>query len=144
MNRTSLLLPAPLLGLAGCAPGGPLLDGPWSLSSLTQDGETVQYPRVESYEYYGYSETYTSSVFLTAWSGNLARLTQQYTEEEIEADGTTYTSEGAYSYAGHWIAEDGGFTLFFDEAGLDMSCTVDGDAMSCDLEFQEGSAEFTR
>lgn len=153
MTRRRFPLPLSALSLtAGAAPAvlttacTPSIVGEWSLTELEIGGEDyTDYIQGESYSYeygdcvYTYTETYDFSLEITNDKGEFeAEFTMGYGESYTNS--CDPSENESYSYSDDYDADiekgdDGVWEIEIDDLDWKLECTVDGDEMLCEGDY---------
>jgi hypothetical protein len=135
---------APTLLATGCTPS---IVGEWTLTEFEYDGnDLTDYldGNSESYEYNGctYTETESVSFVLKVENdkGELeAEFTQSYSESYSNSCDPSWNYSNSYSYDYDTDIEkgdDGVWEIDVDELDWKLECTVDGDEMMCEGDYE--------
>lgn len=151
-------LPLVTLGLTAGAVAGtatgctPSIVGEWSMTELERNGEDYS-------EYFeGYSETYEDDGCIYTYSiSTIVKLTVENDKGELEAEFTTgytgsytnscdpaenYTESYTYDYdTDIEKGDDGVWEIEIDDLDWKLECTVDGDELMCEGEYEDEDIE---
>ena len=134
MNRTFVLpLVSGLAMTTSACSSSAKLEGLWSITVWDYDGEVYNLPNVYTYEEDGV--TYTSVEGLRLDVRGEGRASFGYYYSYGSSDGYYELYDDGF-YGGTWEKGKGrSFDFEFDDADLDMNCTLDGDALSCEGDY---------
>jgi hypothetical protein len=139
MTYRTFAIPTVAVGLAlGTACTGDAIVGFWDITQIVSGPYTVDLPNVETYTYEGTTYTYTLTADIEFDEELAGTLRTHFTY----SDGTNTETE-TDSYAATATKVDGRtFDVAIDSNGLslDLTCSIDGDAMDCDGTDGDGEA----
>ncbi|MCB9669011.1 MAG: hypothetical protein H6734_06010 [Alphaproteobacteria bacterium] len=131
MNKSTLIPTATAISVlttvAGCS--DPAV-GTWDLASVTQDGETTAFPIDETYTGEGYTVIVRGSIDMTLEKDGTGVFNQEFYQSyngQGDTANYTYPLVGTKMAKGQWD-----ITITGDDDTIDLSCTADGESMSCD------------